>query len=144
MKFTRCLSCPSDAYSSSFLMLAIVRYYFPDAWHEVSLVRPWQKKYTYPETTHFWQPFRSTIRTSSQAKSKIRTQKIDETVNRCKFRIRRSVEISLWIRNPSKIIFRILRSVGLFTPLFIASLKSKENKQEVKCEANFIRVRSGN
>ena len=37
-KFTWCLSCASDAYSSSFLLLATVRNYFTDAWHAESLV----------------------------------------------------------------------------------------------------------
>ena len=37
-KFTWCLSCPSDTYSSSFLLLATVRNYFTDAWHAESPV----------------------------------------------------------------------------------------------------------
>ena len=80
--------------------------------------RLWQKKniQSYPETTHFWRSFRSTIRTSSRAKLKIRTQKINETAYRCNFRIRKYFKISLWILNLGKIIFRIRRSVGLFTP----------------------------
>ena len=37
------------------------------------------------------------------AKSKIRAQKIDESAFRCSCRIRKSVKITLWIRNPGKI-----------------------------------------
>ena len=37
-KFTWCLSCPSDTYSSSVLLLATVRNYFTDACHAESLV----------------------------------------------------------------------------------------------------------
>ena len=60
--------------------LAIMRYYFPTAWHSVRLVRD-KKSYSNAHThtnKHFWQSLRSTIRTLSQAKSKIRTEKIDE------------------------------------------------------------------
>ena len=52
------------------------------------------------------------------AKSKIQAQKIDDTAFHCSCRIQKSVNISLWIRNPSKNIFKIRRSVRLFTPLF--------------------------
>ena len=50
------------------------------------------------------------------AKSKIRAQKMAESAIRWNYRIRESVKISLWIRNPGKNIFKIRRSVHLFTP----------------------------
>ena len=52
------------------------------------------------------------------AKSKIRAQKnINESAFCCSCRILKSVRISLWIRNPGKNIFKIRRSVRLFTRL---------------------------
>ena len=51
------------------------------------------------------------------AKSKIRAQNIDESAIRCNCRIRKSVKIILSIRNPGKNIFKLRRSVRLFTPL---------------------------
>ena len=51
------------------------------------------------------------------AKSKIRAQKMAESAIRWNYRIRESVKISLWIRNPGKNISKIRRSVHLFTPL---------------------------
>ena len=48
------------------------------------------------------------------AKSKIWAQK---WMNSCSCRIRKSVKISLWIRNPGKNIFKICRSIRLFAPL---------------------------
>ena len=51
------------------------------------------------------------------AMSKIRAQKIYESAFRCSCRIRKPVKISLWIRNPGKNIFKIRRSVRLFTPV---------------------------
>ena len=51
------------------------------------------------------------------AKSKIRAQKMAESAIRWNYRIRESVKISLWIRNPGKNISKICRSVHLFTPL---------------------------
>ena len=42
-KFTWCLSCPSDTYSSSVLLLATVRNYFTDACVTISLMRAMQK-----------------------------------------------------------------------------------------------------
>ena len=51
------------------------------------------------------------------AKSKIRAPKLDESEIRCNCRIWKSVKISFWIRNPGKKIFKIRRSVRLFTPL---------------------------
>ena len=62
----------------------------------------------------------------SLATSKIRAQKIDESAFRCSCRILKSVKISLWIPNPGKNIFKICRSVHLFTPLFTGS-KSQLN-----------------
>ena len=50
------------------------------------------------------------------AKSKIRAQKMAESAIRWNYRIRESVKISLWIRNPGKNILKIRRSVHLFTP----------------------------
>ena len=47
-------------------------------------------------------------------------QTMDESANRCNCRIRKSVTISLWIRNPGKNIFKIRRSVCLYTPLINA------------------------
>ena len=58
------------------------------------------------------------------AKSKIRAQKIDESAFRCSCRIRKSVKISLWIRNPCKNISKIRRSVRLFTPLNLRWMKT--------------------
>ena len=52
------------------------------------------------------------------AKSKIWAQKIDESSIRWNCRIRKSVKISPWIRNLGKNIFKIRRSVRLFTPLY--------------------------
>ena len=52
------------------------------------------------------------------AKSKIRAQEIDDAAFRCSCRIQKSVNISLWIRDPGKNIFKIRWSVRLFTPLF--------------------------
>ena len=50
-KFTWCLSCPSDTYSSSFLSLVTVRYYFTDAWHAESLVCD-KKIYSHTQKQH--------------------------------------------------------------------------------------------
>ena len=46
-----------------------------------------------------------------------RAPKMDESANRCNCRIRKSVKILLWIRNPGKNIFKICRSICLFSPL---------------------------
>ena len=47
--------------------------------------------------------------------SKIRAQKMVESAIRCHWQINKSgVKISLWIRNLSKNVFKIRRSVGLF------------------------------
>ena len=51
------------------------------------------------------------------AKSKFCSQKMDEFAIHCSCRIRKSVKISLWIRNPGKNIFKIRRSICLFTSL---------------------------
>ena len=51
------------------------------------------------------------------AKSKIWVQKMDEFAIHCSCRIRKSVKMSLWIRNPGKNIFKIRWSIRLFTPL---------------------------
>ena len=51
------------------------------------------------------------------AKSKMWAQKMDEFAIHCSCRIRKSVKISLWIRNPGKNIFKICRSICLFTSL---------------------------
>ena len=50
-------------------------------------------------------------------KSKIWAQKMDEFAIHCSCRIRKSVKISLWIRNPGRNIFKIRRSIRLFTSL---------------------------
>ena len=51
------------------------------------------------------------------ARSKMRAQNVDESAIRYNCRIGKSVEISLWIRNPGNNDFKIRRSVRLFTPL---------------------------
>ena len=42
----------------------------------------------------------------------------DESAIRCNCRIRKSVKISLWMRNPGQNIFKIHQSIHLCTPLF--------------------------
>ena len=74
----------------------------------------WQQNSNRPHSQWYMDIYRTL---SHEQIQKIRTQKIDETTNRCKFRIRKSVKISLWILNPGKIIFRIHWPVGPFTPL---------------------------
>ena len=55
--------------------MATVRYYFTDAWHAESLVCDKKKIYSHTQ------------------KQRIRTQKIDETANRCNFRIRKYLKL---------------------------------------------------
>ena len=69
---------------------------------------------SYYTSDDHWDP---QIRTLSQAKSKLRAQKSMKTANCCNCKIRKSVKILLWIRNPGENTFRIRRSVSLFTPL---------------------------
>ena len=111
---------------------AIVHYYFPVFLFPYSVTfgescpyKKKKKKKTTPththkktnKTKHFWRSLRSTIRTLSQAKSKLRAQKSIKTANRCNCRIRKSVKILLWIQNPGENTVRIRWSVSLFTPL---------------------------
>ena len=92
-KFTWCLSCPSDTYSSSVLLLATARNYFTDAWHAESLVCD-KKIYSH---------------TQKQRISNDRSDPRSELPHE-------QIKISLWILNPGKIIFRIHWRVGPFTP----------------------------
>ena len=107
---------------------AILRYYFPVFLFPYCVTFgescPYRKKTTAThthkktnKTKHFWRSLRSIIRTLSQAKSKLRAQKSMKTANRCNCRIRKSVKILLWIRNPGENTVRIRWSVSLFTPL---------------------------
>ena len=123
---------------------AIAHYYFPVFLFSsvlrdirVSLVRTkkklQQRTHTHThtqkinKTKHFWRSLRSRIRTLSQAKSKLRAQKSMKTANRCNCRIRKSVKIVLWIRNPGENTVRIRWYVSLFTPLNMSTWHSRRH-----------------
>ena len=75
------------------------------------------------------------------AKSKIRAQIIGESSIRCNCRIRKSVKISLKIRNLGKNIFKLHRSVRLSTPLYITpyNLNGFQVIQLFRAEGNLSR-----
>ena len=82
--------------------------------------RLWQKKkniYSHTQKQRISED-RSDLRSElpREQNKKSGPKKINETANHCNFRIRKYFKISLWILNLGKIIFRIRRSVGLFTP----------------------------
>ena len=70
--------------------MATVRYYFTDAWHAESLVGDKKKIYSHTQKQRIYYD-RSDPRSKlpHEQSKKIRTQKIDETANRCNFRIRK-------------------------------------------------------
>ena len=105
-KFTWCLSCPSDTYSSSFLSLATVRYYFTDAWHAESLVCD-KKIYSHTQKQRFSDDrsdLRSELPREKNKKSgpkksmKPRTAAILGSANTLKFRS----ESQIWVKKFSE------------------------------------------
>ena len=67
--------------------------------------------------------------------SKIRAPKIDESAICCNCRIRKSVKILLWIRNSSKNIFKISRSVRRSTQYAVRYFELNSNH---RMNANLI------